>query len=58
MDDLQKRFGRLVAAHRRRMGWTQAKLSEETEISLDMITRIGDDMWRSFSTIFTNQVVA
>jgi transcriptional regulator with XRE-family HTH domain len=37
---LTQRFGRLVAAHRKRMGLTQVELSERTGISLDMIRRI------------------
>jgi transcriptional regulator with XRE-family HTH domain len=39
-DDLRKRFGRLVAAHRRRRGMTQQKLHEASGISVDMIARI------------------
>lgn len=40
MDDLRKRFGRIVAAHRRRLGLTQAELAERAEISNDMISKI------------------
>jgi len=38
--ELMERFGRLVAAHRKRMGMTQVDLSEASGISVDMITRI------------------
>lgn len=38
--DLKERFGRLVAANRRRRGWTQADLAEACELSDDMIARI------------------
>lgn len=37
---LQQRFGRLVAAHRRRVGKTQEELAADTGISVDMITRL------------------
>lgn len=40
MSDLRKRFGRLVAAHRRRAGMTQEALAEAASLSSDMITRI------------------
>lgn len=40
MDDLRKRFGRLVAANRRRCGFTQHELAEAAELSDDMIARI------------------
>lgn len=40
MNDLRKRFGRLVAAHRRRAGLTQEGLASRAELSSDMITRI------------------
>ena len=40
MDDLRQRFGRLVAANRRRKGWTQQHLADQSGISLDMINRI------------------
>ena len=40
MDDLRKRFGRLVAAHRKRMNLTQEGLAALAELSPDMITRI------------------
>ena len=39
-DDLRRRFGHLVAAHRRRNGMTQQRLAEAAGISSDMITRI------------------
>ena len=37
---LRKRFGSLVAVHRRRLGWTQQDLAERTGMSPDMISRI------------------
>lgn len=40
MDDLRKRFGRLVAAHRRRVGITQAELAQRTGMSVEMISKI------------------
>lgn len=40
MADLRKRFGRLVAAHRRRVGLTQEGLAEAAELSVDMISKI------------------
>lgn len=40
MDDLRKRFGRLLAAHRRRVGITQEKLAELAGISVDMVSKI------------------
>lgn len=40
MDDLRKRFGRLVAVHRRRVGLTQEQLAEAASISVDMISKI------------------
>ncbi|MCR8493157.1 helix-turn-helix transcriptional regulator [Ochrobactrum sp. WV_118_8] len=40
MDDLRKRFGRLVAAHRRKAGMTQDELAEAASISVDMISKI------------------
>jgi transcriptional regulator with XRE-family HTH domain len=40
MTDLRKRFGRLVAAHRRRMGLTQEALAEAADLSVDMISKI------------------
>ena len=40
MSDLRKRFGRLVAAHRRRRGLTQEKLAEAAEVSTDTIAKI------------------
>jgi transcriptional regulator with XRE-family HTH domain len=40
MDDLRKRFGRLVAAHRKRAKLTQEALAQATDISPDMIARI------------------
>lgn len=40
MDDLRKRFGLLVAAHRRGRRMTQEKLAEATDLSVDMISKI------------------
>lgn len=38
--ELKKLFGRLVAAHRKRRGLTQAELAEATGLSPDMIARV------------------
>lgn len=40
MDELKQRFGRLVAANRKRRQMTQQQLADQTGISLDMINRI------------------
>lgn len=40
MDDLRKRFGRLVTAHRRRLGFTQEQLAEHAGVSVDTISKI------------------
>jgi transcriptional regulator with XRE-family HTH domain len=40
MADLRTRFGKLVAAHRRRLGWTQDELCARASISVDMVSRI------------------
>lgn len=40
MDDLRKRFGRLVAATRRQRGLRQHQLAEAANLSDDMIARI------------------
>lgn len=40
MSDLRKRFGRLVAAHRRRKGMTQDELATAADLSVDMISKI------------------
>jgi transcriptional regulator with XRE-family HTH domain len=40
MTDLRKRFGRLVAGHRKRQGLTQRKLAEMAGTSVAMIGRI------------------
>ena len=40
MYDLQRRFGLLVAAHRKRRGLTQDALAEMSGMSVDMISRI------------------
>ena len=37
---LMERFGRLVAAHRKRLQLTQADLADASGISVDMITRV------------------
>jgi transcriptional regulator with XRE-family HTH domain len=38
--DLKERFGRLVAANRKRKAWTQADLAENADLSEDMVARI------------------
>jgi len=40
MDDLRRRFGRLVTANRRKRGLTQQQLADATGISIDMINRV------------------
>ena len=40
MADLRKRFGELLAAHRRRRGMTQEELAEAAGLSVDMISKI------------------
>jgi transcriptional regulator with XRE-family HTH domain len=40
MGNLKHRFGQLVAAHRRRLGWTQRKLAEAADLDEDTIGRI------------------
>lgn len=40
MVNLRTRFGRLVKAHRTRMGLTQEALAERANISTDMISKI------------------
>ena len=40
MADLRKRFGRLVAAHRKRKAMTQADLAHAADLSPTMIVRI------------------
>ncbi|KZD25694.1 helix-turn-helix domain-containing protein [Tardiphaga robiniae] len=40
MADLRKRFGQLLAAHRKRSGLTQEALAERAGLSLDMIAKI------------------
>ena len=40
MADLRQRFGKLVAAHRRRNGMTQAQLADSARLSPTMIARI------------------
>jgi transcriptional regulator with XRE-family HTH domain len=39
-NDLRKRFGNLLAAHRHRLGMTQQSLAEATGISSDMIAKM------------------
>ena len=40
MVELQKRFGNLVAAHRKRMGMTQDGLAAAADLSVEMIKKI------------------
>ena len=40
MADLRKRFGGLLAAHRRRRGLTQEELADAAGLSVDMISKI------------------
>ena len=40
MDDLRKRFGRLVMTHRKRAGFTQEQLAERAGISVDTVAKI------------------
>jgi len=40
MDDLRRRFGRLVVAHRKRVGYTQEQLAEQAGVSIDTISKI------------------
>lgn len=40
MGDLQRRFGRLVAAHRKRMNLTQERLAERAGISIDTVRKV------------------
>ncbi len=40
MGDLRKRFGGMVAAHRRRSGMTQGELASSADISIDMVGKI------------------
>ncbi|WP_062945262.1 helix-turn-helix domain-containing protein [Rhizobium leguminosarum] len=40
MAELEKRFGRMVAAHRRLRGMTQEALAAKAEISTDMVSKI------------------
>lgn len=52
MSDLQRRFGLLVAAHRRRQKLTQEALAERAGLSVDMITRVeGGNTGASFASI-------
>jgi transcriptional regulator with XRE-family HTH domain len=40
MADLRKRFGELLAAHRRRRGLTQEDLAEAAGLSVDMLSKL------------------
>jgi len=40
MDDLRRRFGRLVMAHRKRAALTQEELAERAGVSVDTISKI------------------
>lgn len=40
MSNLKRRFGSLVTAHRKRIGWTQRKLAEAADLSDDMVARV------------------
>ena len=40
MDDLARRFGRLVALHRKTKGWTQQNLADGSGVSPDMIAKL------------------
>lgn len=40
MDDLRQQFGRLVAAHRKAKGWSQAELAKKAGFGIDMISKI------------------
>jgi transcriptional regulator with XRE-family HTH domain len=40
MVELRKRFGQLLAAHRKRRGLKQADLAEKARLSLDMIAKL------------------
>ena len=40
MSDLKRRFGHLVAAHRKRSGMTQQRLAEVVDVSVDTISKI------------------
>lgn len=52
MDSLQVRFGRLLAAHRKRMGYTQEQLAERAGISIDTIRKLeGGSSGASFPMI-------
>ena len=40
MNALQVRFGRLVAAHRKRQGYTQEQLAERAGVSIDTVRKL------------------
>ncbi|PBB34347.1 helix-turn-helix transcriptional regulator [Mesorhizobium sp. WSM3882] len=40
MEDLRKRFGRLVMTHRKRAGYTQEQLAERASVSIDTVSKI------------------
>ena len=52
MSDLNRRFGNLVAAHRKQLKITQSRLAEDTGLSEDMIARIETgNTGASFATV-------
>ena len=52
MGNLKQRFGSLVLAHRKRVGWTQRQLAEAADLSDDMVARVeGGSTGVSFATI-------
>lgn len=52
MSDLNRRFGNLVAAHRKQLKITQSRLAEDAGLSEDMIARIETgNTGASFATI-------
>lgn len=40
MENLARRFGRLIALHRKTKGWTQEQLAQQADISQDMIAKM------------------
>lgn len=52
MSSLKKRFGALLAAHRKKRGLTQGALAEQASLSVDMISRLeAGNTGAGFSTI-------
>lgn len=52
MVDLRTRFGRLVKAHRVRLGLTQDALAERANISTDMVSKVeGGNSGASFGVV-------